>query len=200
MNIAHHFKRTGAPSVAQAQTQGAALGANEVVRFWRSARADWFSHDADFDQHFRDRFLGLHLSATRRECDYWATTPEGSLALLILFDQFPRNAFRGTPRMYATDILARHFARMAHASGYMAAVEVDLRLFFCLPFAHSESADDQDLSVMLNAQLGQPWLAHAEGHRDIIRKFGRFPHRNAVLGRRTTPEEQAFLDEGGFAG
>ena len=95
----------------------------------------------------------------------------------------------------------RHpFAREARAAGYMAAIDSELRLFFCLPFAHSENADDQDVSVELNAHLGQPWLAHAQGHRDIIRRFGRFPHRNAVLGRDTTADEQAFLDGGGFAG
>ena len=128
MNIAQDFKRTRSHTAAQAQ--GASLGVNEVVHFWRSAHADWFSHDENFDQRFRERFLGLHLSAAQHECDDWASTPEGSLALLILLDQFPRNAFRGTPRMYATDPLARHFARMAHAASHMTAVDGDLRLFF----------------------------------------------------------------------
>lgn len=122
------------------------------------------------------------------------------LALLILLDQFPRNAFRGTARMYVTDPLARHFARMAQLAGHMKAVEGDLRLFFCLPFSHSEDADDQDVSVSLNAQLGQPWLSHALAHRNIVRRFGRFPHRNALLGRATTVAEQIFLDQGGFKG
>jgi uncharacterized protein (DUF924 family) len=97
-------------------------------------------------------------------------------------------------------MLARHFARMAQLAGHMGEVDVDLRLFFCLPFSHSEDASDQNLSVLLNAQLGQPWLSHALRHRDIIRRFGRFPHRNALLGRVTTFEEQSFLDQGGFAG
>ena len=79
-------------------------------------------------------------------------------------------------------------------------VEPVLRLFFCLPFAHSESLDDQALSVQLNARLGPDWLAHAEGYRDIVRRFGRFPHRNPLLGRDSTPEEEAFLRSGGFAG
>jgi uncharacterized protein (DUF924 family) len=178
----------------------AALNAADVVRFWRAAHADWFSQEPAFDRRIRECFLGLHLSAAQRKCEDWANTSEGSLALLILLDQFPRNAFRGTARMYTTDALARNFARMAQSAGYMEAVDVDLRLFFCMPFAHSEDGSDQDLSVVLNARLGQPWLAHAEGHRDIIRRFGRFPHRNAMLGRRTTEEEQAFLDGGGFAG
>ena len=119
---------------------------------------------------------------------------------MILLDQFPRNAFRGTAHMYATDPLARYFARRVDAAGLMTEVEPDLRLFFCLPFAHSEDIADQDLSVELNARLGAAELSHAEGHRDIIRRFGRFPHRNLLLFRETTAAEQAFLDQGGFAG
>lgn len=177
-----------------------AVDASDVVRFWREARADCFSHDPAFDHKFKKHFLALHLLVTQRCCDDWADTPDGMLALLILLDQFQRNAFRGTVRMYATDPLARHFARMAQSAGHMKAVDVDLRLFFCLPFSHSENADHQNVSISLNAQLGQPWLAHALGHREIIRRFGRFPHRNSLLGRASTPEEQSFLDQGGFAG
>ena len=102
--------------------------------------------------------------------------------------------------MYATDAAARRHARAALAAGHMAAVEPALQLFFCLPFAHSENLADQDLSVELNTHLGATARAHALGHRDIIRRFGRFPHRNALLGRSTTAEERAFLDGGGFAG
>ena len=119
---------------------------------------------------------------------------------MLLTDQFPRNAFRGTAHMYATDSLARHFALRATREGYMSAVDASVRLFFCLPFAHSEELSDQDLSVRLHQSLGQPWLSHAQGHRDIIRRFGRFPHRNDLLGRATTPQEREFLDAGGFAG
>lgn len=189
-----------APAHTIARTRSVANDTDEVVRFWRSAHADWFSHDPSFDSRFRNRFLHLHLSAARRELDHWTDTPAGSLALLVLLDQFPRNAFRGTAHMYATDALARYFARQAQSTAHMDAIDADLRLFFCLPFAHSEDEGDQDLSVKLNARLGQPWLAHAEGHRDIIRRFGRFPHRNPLLGRETTPQERTFLDLGGFAG
>ena len=196
--------KTGAGACKRRQAcprpRGTGPDALDVVRFWCAARADWFSHDPAFDSRFRDRFLDLHLSAARCERDDWAETPEGGLALLILLDQFPRNAFRGTARMYATDVLARHFARAAQSAGQMDGVDADLRLFFCLPFAHSEDSHDQDVSVALNARLGQPWLAHAEGHRDIVRRFGRFPHRNTLLGRQTTDEERIFLDAGGFAG
>lgn len=198
MNAEAGVKRTRANKAADAR--GPVVDAADVVCFWRAARADWFSHDPAFDRRFRERFFDLHLSAARRERDDWADTPEGSLALLILLDQLPRNAFRGTSHMYATDPLARHFARMANAAGHMDAVDPELRLFFCLPFEHSEDVADQDLSVALNTRLGPVERSHAEGHRDIIRRFGRFPHRNPLLLRETTAQEQAFLDQGGFAG
>ncbi len=175
--------------------------AADVVRFWSDAGPDrWFRKNLAFDQLLRERFLDLHLAAARREIDDWVAEPPGALALMILLDQFPRNAFRGTPHMYATDPMARHFARLAVAAGHMDAVEPALRLFFCLPFAHSENLDDQDKSVELNALLGPTERSHAEGHRDIVRRFGRFPHRNPLLLRETTAEERAFLDEGGFSG
>ncbi|MFB2552028.1 DUF924 family protein [Ensifer soli] len=173
-----------------------------VTAFWREAGRSglWFEKDEGFDRRFRDGFLDLHMAVAARRHDGWIGSGEGALALLLLTDQFPRNAFRGTAHMYATDGLARHFARHALRAGLMETVEPDLRLFFCLPFAHSEDAADQDLSVTLNARLGDPWRDHAEGHRAIIRRFGRFPHRNPMLGRDTTAEEAAFLADGGFSG
>lgn len=172
-----------------------------VLAFWTGAGPGrWFDRDPAFDAAFRDRFLAEHLAAARRERDGLMADAEGALALLLLLDQFPRNAFRGTAHMYATDPLARAFAEAALASGHDRRAAPALRLFFYLPFAHSEALADQDRSVALNAALGAPWHGHAEGHRDIIRRFGRFPHRNAMLGRATTAEEQAFLDAGGFAG
>ena len=119
---------------------------------------------------------------------------------MILLDQFPRNAFRGTPRMYATDPLARMLANDAIRRGHDREIEPALRVFMYLPFGHSENLADQERSVELVRHLGQPNLSHAEGHRDIVRRFGRFPHRNKILSRETRPEEQRFLDEGGFAG
>lgn len=173
-----------------------------VVAFWTAAGAQgqWFAKNASFDRAFRDRFLDLHMEVAARRHDGWMTTPEGALALLVLTDQFPRNAFRDTGHMYATDPLARLYARQALDAKHMDHVAPDLRLFFALPFAHSEDILDQDVSVRLNAKLGQPWLAHAEGHRDIIRRFGRFPHRNPMLARATTAEEADFLNRGGFRG
>lgn len=172
-----------------------------VTNFWRDAGPErWFTKDAAFDTLFRDRFLSLHFAAARRELDGWAQTAQGSLALLILLDQFPRNSFRGTAHMYATDPLARLIARRAHEAGHGEAIAAELRLFLHLPFGHSEDLADQDLAVRLNTPLGGPALESAVGHREIIRRFGRFPHRNALLGRETTAEEKAFIDAGGFAG
>lgn len=173
----------------------------DIVEFWKAAGPGrWFAKDAAFDRRFRAAYARMHCSAARRELDHWQGSPRGALALLLLTDQYPRNAFRGTAHMYATDPLARHFARAALAARAADAVEGALRIFFVLPFAHSEDPADQDLSVRLHERLGEPWMSHARGHRDIVRRFGRFPHRNALLGRPTTAEEAAFLAAGGFAG
>ncbi|HTV67985.1 MAG TPA: DUF924 family protein [Rhizobiaceae bacterium] len=173
----------------------------EVTRFWREAGMEkWFPKSDAFDDEFRAKFLDLHFAAARREKDHWAETPEGMLALMILLDQFPRNCFRNTGHMYATDPLARMFARQALADGFDQQIEPPiLRLFFYLPLSHSENIEDQEIAVRLNMPLGDA-LKHAVGHWDIVKRFGRFPHRNPMLGRDTTPEEQAFLDGGGFKG
>ncbi|MDF0506454.1 DUF924 family protein [Burkholderia cenocepacia] len=175
--------------------------AQDIITFWMDAGpSQWFAKHPDFDRRFRDRFLDTHLAAARRELDDWLSTPYGALALLLLTDQYPRNAFRDTAHMYATDALAVQYARHAYEHGQMSLVERPLRLFFCLPFSHSESLADQRISVELNGRLGQPWLTHAMRHQDIVLRFGRFPHRNSILGRVTTREEARFLAEGGFAG
>jgi uncharacterized protein (DUF924 family) len=175
--------------------------AAEVVAFWRQAgRTLWFAKDADFDRRFREAFLPAHEAAARGDLDGWQATPEGALALLLLLDQFPRNAFRGTPRMYATDAAARRIAVAAVDAGRDRHMPEELRTFFYLPFGHSEDLVDQELCVALCRHLGPPDSTSSERHRDIVRRFGRFPHRNPILGRNTTPEEQAFLDQGGYAG
>ncbi|WP_291862262.1 DUF924 family protein [Bradyrhizobium sp.] len=175
--------------------------AAEVVTFWRQAGPSmWFAKDADFDRRFREAFLDAHQAAARGGLDHWMTTSEGALALLLLLDQFPRNAFRGTPRMYATDAAARRIAAAAVDAGHDRAMPPDLRKFFYLPFAHSEDLADQDRSVALGRHLGLLDARNSRRHRDIIKRFGRFPHRNAILGRDMTPEEQEFLDQGGYAG
>jgi len=173
----------------------------KVIAFWKDAGpALWFAKDAAFDARFRQRFLLDHEAAARGEFSSWQSTPDGALALIILLDQFPRNAFRGTARMYATDASARRAANLALAAGYDRHFPPELRKFFVLPFAHSEELADQERSVALARRLGAEDLAHAEHHRDIVRRFGRFPHRNQILGRPSTREETDYLANGGYAG
>jgi len=177
------------------------IAIDDVVGFWTQAGQErWFGGGPDFDAEFRNRFLDAHMAAARRTLDSWMETADGALALMILLDQFPRNCFRGTGHMYATDPLALALARQAIEAGHDAAVATELRMFFYLPFGHSERLQDQEESVRLSEPLGAEMLQHATGHRDIIARFGRFPHRNPMLGRVTTAEEQAFLDAGGFKG
>ncbi|MBX3659377.1 MAG: DUF924 family protein [Ramlibacter sp.] len=174
---------------------------SDVIHFWREAGpSKWFRKDEAFDTAFRNRFLAAHEAAVRGELSAWSTTADGALALLVLLDQFPRNAFRGTARMFATDAQARDVARAALAAGQDQQTDEALRNFFYLPFMHSEDPSDQDLAEELTRPLDPENHKFAVIHRDIIRKYGRFPHRNAVLGRATTPDEQQFLDDGGFAG
>lgn len=171
----------------------------QVVAFWREAGiGKWFGGGPVFDAECRERFGDAHHAAARRELDGWAGTPEGALALLLLLDQIPRNIFRGSGHAFATDGLARHFARRALEAGHDATFEPALRAFFYLPLEHSEDLADQDRSVALFAALDDAnYDGYATAHRDVIVRFGRFPHRNAALGRDTTPGEQAWLDAGG---
>ncbi len=181
-------------------TESSPHSATAVVAFWREAgAASWFRRDAAFDARFRDRFLDAHHAAARRELDAWQQSTTGSLALLILLDQLPRNAFRDSAHAYATDPLARHFASRAISAGHDRECDEALRLFYYLPFEHAETLADQDRAVALIAPLGGELLRYAEVHRDVIARFGRFPHRNAALGRTATAAEQSFLDEGGFS-
>ncbi len=191
---------TATPQARAADLQAPAA-AVEVVAFWCDAGPErWFAKDASFDAAFRNRFLALHERAARGDLDGWLETPDGAFALVILLDQFPRNAFRGTPRMYATDPQARAAAAIAIEKSFDHAPPLELQKFFYLPFAHAEVLDDQERSVRLCARLGGRDFANAKRHRDIVARFGRFPHRNPILGRAMTPEEQRFLDEGGYAG
>lgn len=175
--------------------------AASVVAFWREAGpGQWFTKNAAFDREFRERFGALHFAAAARRCGGWTATAEGALALLLLLDQYPRNSFRDTAHMYATDPLARLYCRQALDAGLDQQVEEPLRLFFYLPLSHSEHLPDQERALVLNRALGEPYVGHAQGHRDIVARFGRFPHRNAILLRESTAEEVAFLEAGGFAG
>lgn len=171
----------------------------EVVGFWRDAGMEkWFRGGEAFDAECRERFLDAHHAAARRDFGHWMDDAEGALALLILLDQIPRNVFRGSGHAFASDGLARQYASRAIEAGFDVASESGLRMFFYLPFEHSEDMADQDRAVELFSALGNDnLLAYANAHRDVIARFGRFPHRNAALGRSNTPDEQAWLDAGG---
>jgi uncharacterized protein (DUF924 family) len=174
----------------------------DVTDFWRAAGPrKWFRKDAAFDREIEARFRAAHEAAAAGHLAAWEAAPDGALALLLLLDQFPRNMFRGSARAFATDLLARAVADRAIARGFDAGAGNAERQFFYLPFEHSENLADQERSLALSRRAGDGKAdKYAKIHADIIRRFGRFPHRNAVLGRATTPQEQGFLDAGGFAG
>jgi uncharacterized protein (DUF924 family) len=174
----------------------------DVLAFWRAAGPDkWFEKDAAFDDEVRRRFLATYEAAAAGRLAAWEEAPEDALALLIVLDQFPRNMFRRDARTYAADPLARAAAARAIARGFDQNYPPAEQTFFYLPFEHSEDIADQERGLALFRATGDADLIkYAQEHVDIIRQFGRFPHRNSILGRATTPEEQAFLDGGGFAG
>jgi uncharacterized protein (DUF924 family) len=179
-----------------------AAAPEEVLTFWREAGPDrWYKADSEFDALVRARFLATHEVAAGGELAGWEETPESALALLIVLDQFPRNIFRGTARAFATDPRARAVAGRAIARGFDRAFAMPERNFFYLPFEHSEDLTDQERSVALCQATGDAEaIKWARLHRDLIRRFGRFPHRNEMLGRASTHEEIAFLEGGGFRG
>jgi uncharacterized protein (DUF924 family) len=176
--------------------------AAEVLEFWFGTGPDrgkphkrWFEKSEAFDAEIRGRFLGLHerLSSER----IWLEAAPECLARIVVLDQFPRNMFRGQPRAFATDALALDAARLALERGYdRGALPVE-RLFFYLPFEHSESLADQLRACELTRPLGEELYGYALRHKEIIERFGRFPHRNAILGRASTPEEVEFLKQPG---
>lgn len=186
--------------------------AADILAFWfgrpgepghGQPRNEWFRKDAAFDDAIRDRFLPDVEAALAGRLADWADNPQGLLALVILLDQFPRNLFRGTARMFAGDAEARQLAERALAQGWdkdMSAVE---RVFVYLPLEHSEALADQERSVALFAALAAEhpgndgFLDYAWRHHDVIARFGRFPHRNAALGRPSTPEETTYLAQPG---
>jgi uncharacterized protein (DUF924 family) len=174
----------------------------DILSFWREAGSKkWFEKDDAFDADIKARFLTTYEAAAAGKFGDWEATADGAFALLIVLDQFPRNMFRGDVRTYAADPLARAVAVRAIAHGFDLGFPPAERCFFYLPFEHSEDIADQDRCIELTRAMGDAdLLKWAKLHADIIRRFGRFPHRNAVLGRKTTAEEQAFLDNGGFSG
>jgi uncharacterized protein (DUF924 family) len=172
---------------------------DEVLGFWFAPgrEAQWFAVSEDFDGAVR-RTLLSHLEAARMgKYEAWKREPRGCVGLCILLDQVPRNAFRGTPRAFSSDAEARAVTRHAIAEGFDRALGDAERMFLYLPLEHSEDLQDQQDCVRLVAGLRDPgeFLSYAERHRDIIARFGRFPHRNAILGRESTEEELTFLTE-----
>ena len=172
-----------------------------ILAFWRDAGPSrWYTPDDVFDAEVCRCFLGVWQSASAGELSSWEASDDGALALVIVLDQFPRNMFRGDSRTYSSDRLAREVAHRAIDRGADKRIDPDLREFLYLPLMHSEHLGDQLRCIELSRAAGHAEsLKWAEHHADIIRRFGRFPHRNQILGRTSTPEEQAFLDEGGFS-
>ncbi|RMH48704.1 MAG: DUF924 domain-containing protein [Alphaproteobacteria bacterium] len=179
----------------------------EVLHFWLDevGPKGWYAVDEKLDREIRERFQKLWEEAAAGKHHEWQAEPRGALAYIILTDQFPRNMFRGDARAFQTDKLARKAAKHAIDLGWDKRIPEPARQFFYLPLMHSESLCDQDRAVRLfltrMPETGEANLLHAKAHREIIRKFGRFPYRNAALHRQTTEDERHFLeDEGGYGG
>lgn len=173
-----------------------------VLGFWLNeiGRKGWYLREDAIDQAIRERFAEIYEAAARGALDGWRATPDGALALIILLDQFPRNMFRDDPRAFATDAKAREIAHEAIGKGFDLRIAEPERMMFYMPLEHSEDLADQDRSVALFAERmpsEKEGVRYAEAHRDVIRRFGRFPMRNAALGRASTPAEQVFIDAGG---
>jgi len=169
--------------------------------WWRAGPAKWFGGGPAFDAEVRERLAGLQAEAAAGRLEDWAETSPGALARILLLDQVPRHIFRGTAEAFASDARALAAAEAAVAAGLDRAYPVEARSFFYLPFMHAEDLAAQLWSADLFRRLGQREnYFYALVHLDAIQRFGRFPHRNAVLGRTTTPAEQAYLDSGGFVG
>jgi len=174
--------------------------AETVLDFWFSELTpkDWFVKNDEIDRRITERFFDLHLALSRQISDEWRATPEARLALVIVFDQFPRNIYRGSPLAFATDGLALKEAKAALAVGADKSIGEDRRFFFYMPFEHAEDISEQQRCVGLFEALGNAnYLDYANKHYDIIERYGRFPHRNPILGRASTPEEKAYLAEPG---
>ncbi len=176
--------------------------AEDILKFWLDEVGEqgWFDPSDGLDDLIRERFGALWERARRGEFDGWTCEPRACLALLILLDQFPRNMFRGDPRSFASDGKALAIATRAIRRGFDRRVGGRERPFFYLPFTHSESVANQEKGMRLTLlSAGDPeQVRHSRAHRAVIRQFGRFPYRNAALGRRSTPEEAAFLEAGGY--
>lgn len=174
---------------------------DEILSFWAGAQDKWWVKDRQFDAEIARRFAPTHARAVTGACDDWQERADGTLALIILLDQFSRNIYRNDARAFACDAQALQITRSAIAAQHDQQMRSDLRFFCYLPLMHSEDIGNQDECVRQMEMLGAPnQIKFAVLHRDIIQRFGRFPHRNTILDRTTSQEEQEFLDAGGFAG
>ena len=193
------------------EPRGVKATPEEVLAFWfgregeegyGELREAWFSRDPDFDREIHDRFEDVYEEAVAGELEAWKEEAQSCLALIVVLDQFPRNMFRGDARMYAADGLALAAARHAVERAYDRELPPFQRMFVYLPFEHSENLENQRFSVELFRRLSEEidsedLMVYAVQHLRIVERFGRFPHRNEILGRRTTPEEAEFLKEPG---
>lgn len=172
----------------------------DVLRFWFDdlGRKAWFAPDTAIDTQIRERFLPLISELVAQPVDQALSSADRALATVIALDQFPRNIFRGEARAFATDAAALAIAKEAIARGLDKQLPIERRVFLYLPFEHSEQLADQERCIELTAALGDDeYTRYARLHHDVIARFGRFPHRNAILGRTPTLEELAFLKEPG---
>lgn len=171
-----------------------------VLQFWFSELTpkQWFVKEDAVDRRIAERFTGLHLELSREVPDVWRATPEAWLALVIVYDQFPRNIYRNSPLAFATDWLALREAKAAIAAGADMGVGEAQRIFFYLPFEHAEDLAEQDRAVQLCEALGdETYLDYAHQHRNVVAEFGRFPHRNSILRRESTLAEEVYLSKPG---
>ena len=171
-----------------------------IIKFWfqESGPQEWFQKDKAFDQEIKERFLSHHTKATRGELFSWRKTPHGTLAEIILLDQFSRNIFRDTSQAFAYDGMALCLAQEAISKGCANQLSADEKLFLYLPYMHSESPAIHEEALKLFEKLGlQNALEFEQQHKTIIDQFGRYPHRNEILGRKSTPEEIEFLKQSG---
>ncbi|WP_099828043.1 DUF924 family protein [Oceaniglobus indicus] len=176
---------------------------DEILTYWLDevGPKKWYDSSAKLDADIRDRFLDDWEASQKGGLDHWLTSPSGTLAYIILNDQFPRNMFRDTAKAFSSDAAAMAAAKMAIAREWDMKIDPPARQFFYMPLMHSECLTDQERSVRLFAkrmEAGGSNLLHARAHREVIRRFGRFPYRNAALGRSMNDKERVFTDEGGY--
>ncbi|SCZ71732.1 Uncharacterized conserved protein, DUF924 family [Epibacterium ulvae] len=176
----------------------------QILEFWldQVGPKGWYLQDETLDQQIREQFLGAWEDACEGRYSMWLTYPSGALAYLILTDQFPRNMFREDPRAFAADAIACAVAKSAIKQEYDLKIDEPARQFFYLPLMHSENLEDQERCVRLLLErmpkFGPANLLHARAHREVIRAFGRFPYRNAALGRHSTAAEMDYVASGGY--